>query len=63
MALAAYNAGEGNVGNLLKRHKAKTFEEISARLPSETQMYVPKVGAVVMQREGRELSGLPAPGA
>ena len=58
LALAAYNAGEGRVGDLLKRHKAKTFDEISHRLPTETQMYVPKVEAVIKKREGIALADL-----
>ena len=38
LALAAYNSGEGTVQKLLKRHKAKTFDEIATHLPAETQM-------------------------
>ncbi len=62
LALAAYNAGEGRVGGLLKRHNAKTFDEIAQRLPTETQMYVPKVEAVVKKREGMDLAALRKPG-
>jgi membrane-bound lytic murein transglycosylase D len=58
LVLAAYNAGEGTVQNLLKRRKAKTFDEIATRLPAETQMYVPKVEAVLLKREGVRLSEL-----
>ncbi|MBA4150668.1 MAG: lytic transglycosylase domain-containing protein [Verrucomicrobia bacterium] len=58
LALAAYNAGEGRVGGLLKRHNAKTFDEIAHWLPSETQMYVPKVEALVKKREGMNLADL-----
>lgn len=58
LALAAYNAGEGTVQNLLKRYKAHTFDEIATRLPAETQMYVPKVEATVMRREGLRLNQL-----
>ncbi|HMP72494.1 MAG TPA: lytic transglycosylase domain-containing protein [Kiritimatiellia bacterium] len=57
LALAAYNAGEGRVGRLLRTHNATTFEEIAAHLPSETRMYVPKVRAVVLAREGQDLAG------
>jgi membrane-bound lytic murein transglycosylase D len=56
LALAAYNAGEGRVGRLLRTHQATTFEGISPHLPSETRMYVPKVRAVVMVREGQDLT-------
>jgi membrane-bound lytic murein transglycosylase D len=62
LAVAAYNAGEGRVRGLLTRHKAKTFDEIAGRLPAETQMYVPKVEAAVLRREGVKLSQLPPPG-
>ena len=52
LALAAYNAGEGRVGRLLKKSSAKTFEAIEGSLPVETQMYIPKVLAIVALREG-----------
>ena len=62
LVLAAYNCGEGTVGNHLKRNKAKTYDAIATRLPAETQMYVPKVEATLLRREGVKLSALPAPG-
>jgi membrane-bound lytic murein transglycosylase D len=52
LTLAAYNAGEGRVAQLLKERKAKTFDAIASRLPAETRMYVPRVLATVAQREG-----------
>jgi len=52
LALAAYNAGEGTVDNLLARHKSRSFESIAGQLPAETQMYVPKVEATLLRREG-----------
>lgn len=58
LALAAYNAGEGTVQKLLERHKARTFDAIATHLPAETQMYVPKVEATLLRREGVELSRL-----
>jgi len=58
LALAAYNAGEGTVQNLLNRHKAHTFDEIATRLPAETQLYVPKVEATILRREGLKLNQL-----
>jgi len=61
LTLAAYNAGEGRVANMLKKYKARTFDEIANHLPSETQMYVPKVEAIVRKREGRALSDLRMP--
>lgn len=61
LALAAYNAGEGRVGRVLKTHNASTFEEIADHLPAETQMYVPKVLATVALREGIDPMSLPPP--
>ncbi len=63
LALAAYNAGEGTVQKLLDRHKTRSYEGIATRLPAETQMYVPKVGATVMRREGVGLEKLKAQSA
>ena len=44
--------------NLLKRHKATTYDAIASHLPAETQMYVPKVEATLQKREGIKLSEL-----
>jgi membrane-bound lytic murein transglycosylase D len=63
LALAAYNAGEGNVQRLLNKHKAKTFDAIATHLPAETQMYVPKIDATLQKREGVSLARLRAPKA
>lgn len=60
LALAAYNAGEGTVQTLLKRNGARTYDAIATQLPAETQMYVPKVEATVLRREGVKLDDLPA---
>ena len=61
LALAAYNAGEGRVGELLKKHKGGGYEHIAHRLPAETQMYVPKVEAIIRKREGVSLNELKMP--
>jgi membrane-bound lytic murein transglycosylase D len=61
LVLAAYNAGEGRVGKLLKKHQTKSFEKISPDLSVETRMYVPKVMATVELREGINPATLPAP--
>ena len=61
LALAAYNSGEGTVQKLLDRHKAKSFDAIATHLPAETQMYVPKVEAVLLRRENVKLEKLPSP--
>lgn len=61
LAIAAYNAGEGRVGRTLSSRGARTFSAISRELPSETQLYVPKVLATVALREGVSPSQLHAP--
>ena len=58
LALAAYNSGEGTVQNLLKRHKAASYDAIASHLPAETQMFVPKVEATILKREGVKVSDL-----
>ncbi len=58
LAVAAYNAGAGNVQRLLDRQRARTFEEIAPKLPAETQMFVPKVEGVLLRREGKKLAEL-----
>lgn len=60
LALAAYNAGEGRVQRLLTKHNARSFDAIATHLPAETQMYVPKVEATVLRREGVSLMKLKA---
>lgn len=61
LALAAYNAGEGRVGKLLESQKAASYDRIATRLPAETQMYVPKIDAVLQRREGVTLADLKSP--
>lgn len=61
LALAGYNAGEGRVARTLKKHSARTFDEIAEALPLETRLYVPKVAAVIERREGAIMAQLPAP--
>jgi membrane-bound lytic murein transglycosylase D len=61
LALAAYNAGETRVSQLLQKSKQRSFDAISAKLPAETQMYVPKVEATLRKREAVELRQLAAP--
>jgi membrane-bound lytic murein transglycosylase D len=60
LALAAYNAGEGTVQKLLTHSRQHTFDAISPKLPAETQMFVPRVEAVVLRREGLTLQQLSA---
>jgi membrane-bound lytic murein transglycosylase D len=61
LALAAYNAGEGTVRKLLDRYKTDSYDAIAGHLPAETQMYVPRIEAVLQQREGANLEQLSAP--
>jgi membrane-bound lytic murein transglycosylase D len=58
LALAAYNAGEGAVQKLLDRYQTKSYDDIAGHLPAETQLYVPRVEAVILQREGAKLEQL-----
>jgi membrane-bound lytic murein transglycosylase D len=61
LAVAAYNVGESRLDKLLKEHKAHSFDAVARWLPAETQMYVPKVEAVVRLREGLSLADLKMP--
>lgn len=60
LALAAYNTGEGRVQRLLQTSAGKNFDSIATRLPAETQMYVPRIEAVLLKRDGVKLTDLPA---
>jgi len=61
LALAAYNAGEGRVRGLLDRNQTRNFDSIATQLPAETQMFVPKVEATILRREGVSLGKLSKP--
>lgn len=61
LTFAAYNAGEGRVQRLLDRSRVKTYDAIAPMLPAETQMYVPKIEATLLRREGLQLSQLSRP--
>ena len=61
LVLAAYHAGEGTVQKLLDRYKTRSYDDIAEHLPAVTQMYVPRVEAVIRQREGAKLEQLSAP--
>jgi membrane-bound lytic murein transglycosylase D len=63
LAVAAYNAGEGRVQRLLDRYKTRSFDRIAPHLPAETQMFVPKVEATLLRREGVVLTKLNGPSA
>jgi membrane-bound lytic murein transglycosylase D len=62
LAVAAYNCGAATVEKSLSRRRAKSYERIATHLPAETQMYVPKVEATILHREGLELEKLKSPG-
>ena len=61
LAVAAYNSGAGTVQRLLKRYQTTSYADIAPHLPAETQMYVPKVEATILHREGLELENLKVP--
>ncbi|NDB35514.1 MAG: LysM peptidoglycan-binding domain-containing protein [Flavobacteriia bacterium] len=63
LALAAYNAGPGNVNKAIQRSGNKrTYWEIRPYLPSETQGYVPTfIAAAYMMRFHQEHNIMPAP--
>jgi membrane-bound lytic murein transglycosylase D len=58
LALAGYNCGPARVAKLLKECGATDFDGISAKLPTETRLYVPKIDAVMQAREGVGLADL-----
>lgn len=55
LVLAAYNAGEGRVQKLMERYQTHNYNQIANHLPAETQMYVPRVAAVIREYEGMKL--------
>ncbi|MFU8780906.1 MAG: lytic transglycosylase domain-containing protein [Kiritimatiellia bacterium] len=61
LALAAYNAGEGRVGRVLRQTGGRAFLDIAEKLPIETRMYVPRIAALVNKREQADIRYLPAP--
>ena len=63
LAVAAYNCGAGVVQKSLDRHHASRFDQIATHLPAETQLYVPKVEATILHREGVQMEKLRAPAA
>ncbi len=61
LTLAAYNAGQGRVRELLGNDKSRGYDQIARHLPAETQLYVPKVEATVKGRTGMSLAELKTP--
>lgn len=47
LALAAYNCGPGNVNKAIRRSGKSDYWSIRSYLPKETQMYIPKLVAVI----------------
>ena len=58
LALAAYNAGPGNVNKAMRRSGGRTFWEIRRFLPRETQKYVPSFIALNYVMEHPQDCGL-----
>ncbi len=61
LTLAAYNAGESRLRRAMGKHNARTFDDVAVHLPAETQMYVPKLEATLLRREGIALVELSTP--
>lgn len=63
LALAAYNAGPGNVNKAIRRSGGKTtYWEVRPFLPRETQGYVPNfIGAAYLMTYHKEHNLVPAP--
>ena len=61
LALAAYNDGEGSIDKLLERYHTHNYDDIANHLPAETQMFVPRVEATILKREGTSLEKLSFP--
>lgn len=61
LTLAAYNAGQGRVHELLGEGYKRSYDQIASRLPAETQLYVPKVEATIKGRTGFSLAELKSP--
>jgi membrane-bound lytic murein transglycosylase D len=61
MAMAAYNAGDGNVSRAVRKHKTCDFWKLSGKkaLPPITRHYVPKVLAAI--RTARDLESCEIP--
>ena len=60
LAFAAYNAGEGRLRRLLAARHAQDYAGVADGLPGGTQMYVPKVCALIFVRSGMSPDRLPA---
>jgi len=52
LSVAAYHAGEGRVGRLLKAHQVTAYEDVAPHLPAQTRRYVAKVQTAVFNHEG-----------
>lgn len=61
LALAAYNDGEGSIDKLLARYHAHSYDEIASHLPAETQLFVPRVEAIILKRDNARLESLSIP--
>jgi membrane-bound lytic murein transglycosylase D len=62
LVIAAYNAGEGRVHEALAVANARTLDAAVRFLPEQTRGYVPRVMALIADREGTNPALLPPPG-
>ena len=53
--------GRGAVQGLLERNETRSFDGLPPQLPAETQMFVPKVEATILRREGVSLAKMGSP--
>lgn len=60
LTLAAYNAGQGRVSSLCRKH-GQSFDAIVDKLPLETRLYVPRVLETIRARTGVDPETLPGP--
>lgn len=61
MAMAAYNAGDGNVSRAVRKHKTRDFWKLAGKkaLPPVTRHYVPKVLAAIRTARDLETCEIP----
>lgn len=61
LTLAAYNAGEGRIAKLSKQLHSNQFSTLAPHLPTETQLYVPRVLETIARRTGTPPHAIPPP--
>ena len=63
LAVAAYNSGEGTIQKALDNHDGHSYDDIATYLPAETQLYVPKVDAILQINAGKASASRSCPSA